>query len=102
MEQTLSALQQRDSGLPAIPFELEALNQATEYQRWVTDTVMPYLGERILELGAGVGNLSRWLPVKERLILTETEPYLLDLLRKNATQSDKVEVRRLDLRVDRL
>jgi SAM-dependent methyltransferase len=64
-----------------LPFELESLSRAVNYQRWVSDAVQPYMGRRILEFGAGIGNMSRWLPVRERLVLTETEPLLLDVLR---------------------
>lgn len=66
----------------SIPFELEALNRAHRYQKWVFDLLQPHLGQRIIEFGAGVGNLSRWLPVRERLILTEFDPYLLRILRE--------------------
>ncbi|MGZ3686759.1 MAG: class I SAM-dependent methyltransferase [Bdellovibrionota bacterium] len=84
----------------SVPFELEALSGAMNYQEWVADTVRPFLGERILEIGAGVGNLSRWLPHRKRLILTETEPYLLELLQRRAAaggDSDEVSIERFDL-----
>jgi len=63
-----------------LPFELAALRGAVNYQRWVSDAVAPYLGARILEVGAGVGSLSRWLPLREKLLLSEREPELLRLL----------------------
>jgi SAM-dependent methyltransferase len=65
-----------------LPFELDALAEASHYQRWVFDAVQPYLGRRILEVGSGIGNMSQWLPAEELLVLTETEPLLLDLLRE--------------------
>lgn len=68
----------------ALPFELEALRKALNYQRWVADAVAPYLGERILEIGSGLGSMSRWLPVRKRLVLTECEPMLLEELRASA------------------
>jgi SAM-dependent methyltransferase len=64
-----------------LPFELTALRSAVNYQRWVADAAAPHLGARILEVGAGLGNLSRWLPLHERLVLSEREPELLRLLR---------------------
>lgn len=68
----------------SIPFELDSLANARNYQRWVFDAVQPYLGRRILEFGSGIGNMSQWLPADELLVLTETEPALLDLLRSRA------------------
>lgn len=69
---------------PEIPFELDSLANARNYQRWVFDAVQPYLGRRILEVGSGIGNMSQWLPADELLVLTETEPALLDILRSRA------------------
>ena len=69
-----------------LPFELESLSRAYRYQRWVADAVSPYWGRRILELGAGVGNLSQHLPVRDRLILTEMEPALYARLSQRATE----------------
>jgi glycosyltransferase involved in cell wall biosynthesis len=37
---------------------LERLNQAPRFTRWMADVVRPYLGDRVLEIGAGIGNLS--------------------------------------------
>jgi hypothetical protein len=65
---------------PPLPFELAALQLAVNYQRWIADRVEPYLGARILEVGAGIGSMSRWLPLRERLILSERDPELVRLL----------------------
>ncbi len=85
-----------------LPFELELLNHAQNYQRWVAETVSPYLGNRILEVGAGIGNMSRWLPVRELLILTEAEKFLLGHLERTVTQffgnNSRVKVNTVDLR----
>lgn len=86
----------------AMPFALDSLAKAVNYQRWVSEAIQPYLGRRILEVGAGIGNMSQWLPVRERLVLTETEPALLQLLRERVPQyygddASKVSVATLDL-----
>jgi SAM-dependent methyltransferase len=91
--------------LTELPFELDSLSKAVNYQRWVSDAVQPFMGRRILEFGAGIGNMSRWLPVRERLVLTETEPLLLDVLRDRAPEyfgdaASKVEIAPLDLAKD--
>ena len=69
-----------------LPFELEALRKAVNYQRWVADAVTPHLGERILEVGSGLCSMSCWLPVRKKLVLTECEPMLLDELRVTISQ----------------
>ena len=47
----------KDSG----PDILHALSKAPRFNRWMGDTIRPYLGERVLEIGAGIGNLTRVL-----------------------------------------
>jgi glycosyltransferase involved in cell wall biosynthesis len=47
----------KDSG----PDILHALSKAPRFNRWMGDTIRPYLGQRVLEIGAGIGNLTRVL-----------------------------------------
>jgi glycosyltransferase involved in cell wall biosynthesis len=47
----------KDSG----PDVLHALSKAPRFNRWMGETIRPYLGERVLEIGAGIGNLTRVL-----------------------------------------
>lgn len=68
------------SSTPHVPFELEILVNANRYQNWLVDVTRPYLGKRILELGAGIGNMSRHLPVEDRLVLSEISPPLVQIL----------------------
>lgn len=49
--------------------ELEAMSFAVNYHRWIRDEFSPYLGERIVEVGAGIGDFSR--------LLLETGPHRL-------------------------
>jgi SAM-dependent methyltransferase len=85
----------------SVPFELEALSRGRQYQRWLADTVIPHLGNRILEVGAGIGNLSQWLPMRERLILTEADESLLPRLRSTLEGKYEMppfpEIRQVDL-----
>ena len=84
-----------------LPFELRSLASAKRYQKWLYRTVTPFLGKRILELGAGIGNMSRWLPLRERLILTENDEGFLQILQRELPQtfaySPKLSIRSLDL-----
>lgn len=69
-----------DNTTPEVPFELEILVNAVRYQRWLVDAVRPYLGQRVLELGSGIGNMSRHLPASERLVFSEISPPLVKIL----------------------
>jgi len=40
---------------------LGAMEHAPRFNRWMADTLNPSLGDRVLEIGAGIGNLTRLL-----------------------------------------
>ena len=40
---------------------LHALSGAPRFNEWMADTIRPYVGQRVLEIGAGIGNLTRAL-----------------------------------------
>ena len=63
------------------PFDLDELELAVRYQRWMAAIVAPYVGDRVLEIGAGSGNMSRWLTPRGRLVLTEPDASLVTRLR---------------------
>lgn len=87
-----------------IPFELANLSEAKNYQKWIIETISPYLGNGILELGSGIGNMSRFLPIREKLILTENDPTLLRLLKNsfkgNFLEKDKLRIEKFDIEND--
>ncbi len=67
------------------PFELEAMATAHRYQEWVMDTVRPFLGYRILEVGSGIGTMTRHLAEAAPTVATDVDRSLLAQLRENST-----------------
>ncbi len=51
----------RDIYLESGPKILDSLAGTKRFNRWMADTVRPWLGTRVLELGAGIGNMSQHL-----------------------------------------
>lgn len=45
---------------------LDSLAQTPRFNRWLADTVQPYVGTRVLEIGAGIGNLSQFLAARRK------------------------------------
>src|ERR1700689_4526004 len=43
------------------PEILDALSGAENFNAWMAETIQPYVGKRVLEMGAGIGNLTRIL-----------------------------------------
>jgi SAM-dependent methyltransferase len=79
-----------------VPFALDAMTLAVGYRQWMMSRLAPHCGSGVLELGAGIGNLSTLLP-GERLVLTEPDPAMLEKLRDVARGP---ELRDRSVRVD--
>jgi SAM-dependent methyltransferase len=54
--------------------ELEAMASAAHYRRWIVDAFDPYLGERVAEVGAGIGSITRILLERPLKRLVAFEP----------------------------
>ena len=53
---------------------LDAFSVAPRFNRWMADTIRPFVGRRVLELGAGMGNLTRQLSQRaERYIASDID-----------------------------
>ena len=46
---------------------LDALAQTPRFNRWMADTIRPWIGSRVLEIGAGIGNLTMHLSRRRKL-----------------------------------
>ena len=78
---------------------LEILAEAPRYNRWQFDMVAPWLGTRILEVGAGIGNMSeQFLGGRpELLVVTDTDPFYRDRLAERFAGRAEVVVEALSM-----
>src|SRR5204862_182599 len=79
---------------------LERMAAAPRYNRWMFDRLRPWVGRRVLEIGAGIGNMSAFLVDQtrvERVVLTATEPDYLGRLRERFARRSQVSVAELRL-----
>ena len=76
---------------------LDALEQAPQFNQWMYESVKPWLGERVAELGVGRGNLSKHIRRHGQVLLTDYRlDYLTDLQRKWADQGN-LRIGKLDM-----
>ena len=59
---------------------LARLNRAPRFTRWMADTIRPYVGERVLEIGAGIGNLTANLVPRAKYHASDINPHYLERL----------------------
>jgi glycosyltransferase involved in cell wall biosynthesis len=76
---------------------LSSMSRATKYNQWLLRRVRPYLGQRVMEAGAGIGNLSRLLLNRERLLLVDNERRYVSLLHERFGCRGDVRVDEADL-----
>ena len=73
--------------------DLEALSFAQNYHKWVLEEFIPYLGDRVAEVGGGTGNFSEFLlstDIKE-LMVFEPSVNMFTLLEKKFAQKSNVQ-----------
>jgi len=76
---------------------LDALEQASRFNRWMYESIKPYLGRRLAELGAGRGNLSKLLRCPGELLATDYRADYLAELSERWDHLEHLRVARLDL-----
>ncbi len=80
---------------------LDALEQAPAFNRWMFEAIRPYLGNRVVELGAGRGNLSKHLKTGRDLLLVDYRPDYLEELQSRWSHLDNIRFALVDLTVER-
>jgi glycosyltransferase involved in cell wall biosynthesis len=56
---------------------LGRLNRAPKFTKWMADTVRPYVGQKVLEIGAGIGNLTAQLIPRSLYWASDINPLYL-------------------------
>lgn len=61
---------------------LERIAAAPRFNRWMYHRLSRWIGQRVLEVGSGIGNMSQFFCDRERVVLTDTEPWYRERLRE--------------------
>ena len=75
---------------------LNDLQSARRFNQWMGDTLRPYLGDRILEIGAGIGNLTNQFIPRELYVASDINPHYLEYMRSYAIGKPYLRVMRVD------
>jgi glycosyltransferase involved in cell wall biosynthesis len=76
---------------------LARMRELGAYNRTMFDLFASHLGQRVLEVGSGSGNLSRFILDREKAVLSDFDQEYLRLLRRRFGTYENVEIRQLDL-----
>ncbi len=76
---------------------LRRMRDLRRYPAFLWSLIRPYVGRRVLEVGAGTGLLTRYLATRERLVVTDGDPAHVALLRRQYAAYDNTDIRLLDV-----
>src|SRR6185503_6714061 len=76
---------------------LVSLSNVPKFNRWMGDVIRPHLGTRVLEIGAGIGNLTTRFCPRDAYTVTDVNPLYLDYLERTFRARPYVDVRKCDL-----
>jgi SAM-dependent methyltransferase len=77
---------------------LDTLANTPRFNQWMAETIRPFVGSRVLELGAGIGNLTRQLsPRRRRYVATDIDAEHLARLRTRFGNRPNLQIEHCDL-----
>ena len=75
---------------------LRRLRHARRYNEWVWSQVAPYVGDRVLEVGCGVGSATEFLRNRQRVVATDNNPQYLELMRARFRHHPNIAVQAIN------
>jgi glycosyltransferase involved in cell wall biosynthesis len=90
-----------DSGSEPRTFtQVRRRSRLKRYNRWVWDRISRWVGQRVLEVGAGSGAMTRFFYGRELVVATDKETPYVDRLRNAFRRRPGIVVERADLESD--
>src|SRR6185436_1551197 len=86
-----------DLGVGRGEMTLKLLQKASKYNSWVYQMLRPFLGRDILEIGSGIGNMTKYFVGHGKVTASDISPFCLRELQRTYSENDKVQVRTLDI-----
>jgi glycosyltransferase involved in cell wall biosynthesis len=76
---------------------LQRMRKLHRYNQWIFSKFRPFLGRRVLEIGSGIGNITKFLLDRDFVIASDVEPKYLTLLKNIFGPYKKIVVEDLDI-----
>lgn len=76
---------------------LLAVRKARKFNQWMFDQFEKYLGDEVLEAGAGIGNMTEFVLGKRRLVAVDYEDFYVDRLKESYGHLNNVHFDKADL-----
>ncbi|HEY3998266.1 MAG TPA: glycosyltransferase [Candidatus Xenobia bacterium] len=76
---------------------LNELQHARRFNKWMGETLLPHLGDRVLEIGAGVGNLTNQFIPRMSYVASDINPHYLQYLKAYSVGKPYLKVKKIDV-----
>ncbi len=76
---------------------LQRMKRLHRYNAWIFSNFRPFLGRRVLEIGSGIGNITKFLLDRELVVATDVEPKCIDFLKNTFGKYKKFIIEHLDI-----
>jgi glycosyltransferase involved in cell wall biosynthesis len=74
------------------------LERARRFNLWMGDVLRPFIGDRILEIGAGIGTLVNQFIPRDLYVASDKNPHYLNFLRSHSWGKPYLRVLKIDVR----
>jgi SAM-dependent methyltransferase len=76
---------------------LESMSHAPNFAKWMADEIMPYVGRKVLEVGAGIGNLTRYFVPRIKYTASDINENYLSYLNNYCKNKPYLEIKKVDI-----
>jgi glycosyltransferase involved in cell wall biosynthesis len=76
---------------------LSEMDQARRFNLWMGETLRPYIGDRVMEVGAGIGTLTNQFIPRQKYLASDINPSYLDFLRSHSIGKPYLNVKKVDV-----
>lgn len=76
---------------------LARLNRADKFNTWMADTIRPYVGQSVLEIGSGIGNITKKLIPRQNYYATDINPLYLQISNNLKVDKPYLKISHLDV-----
>lgn len=77
--------------------ELDTMALAGNYNNWIWNTIKPFIGKRVLEIGAGIGTFTEYLSDRELLYATDFADNCIAILKNKYSTNSNISIFQLDI-----
>ena len=78
-------------------YVLQSMRRARGLNRWILEQFRPFIGNRVLEAGCGIGNFTELLLDRTRLVCVDNDPLYVEMLTWRLGHLENVRTLQLDL-----